>query len=369
MGALKHQWSIKNNYLAGITAGDWWRLLDENRFSIDPAYYHRAAFVTLASLMNSMARRKEEQLYRDAVAATEVQPPVFILGHWRSGTTHLHNLFSKDTRFAFANTYQVTNPHTFLSTEEANTRRFSWMVPATRPMDAMEMSFEAPQEDEFAPCLMSLRSLYLGVSFPRHEDEYARYLTFEDVPEDETREWKDALMWFIKKLTFKYQRTLVLKSPSHTARIRLLLEMFPDAKFVHIHRHPYQIFRSCQHYYDTATWYSYLQKPDLGRIDERIIARYRLLHDAYFAQRDLIPKGHFHEVSFDQLDSDPLGTLREIYTALDLPSFSEFQPAAEAYIGTLKSYQKNRFTTLEPAIQEKIATEWKRSFDEWGYAI
>ena len=26
-------------------------------------------------------------------------PPVFIIGHWRSGTTHLHNLMSQDPSF------------------------------------------------------------------------------------------------------------------------------------------------------------------------------------------------------------------------------------------------------------------------------
>ena len=78
----------------------------------------------------------------------------------------------------------------------------------------------------------------------------------------------------MRKLTFKYGRPLVLKSPPHTARIRLLLEMFPEARFVHIHRHPYQVFRSCRHYHDTAVWYSYLQKPDTSLNDDRIIRRY-----------------------------------------------------------------------------------------------
>ena len=103
----------------------------------------------------------------------------------------------------------------------------------------MELNFQVPQEDEFAPCLMSLRSLYLGISFPRREDDYARYLDFRGVPQHEVDEWKSAFTGFLKKLTFKYDRPLVLKSPPHTARIRMLLEMFPDARFVHIHRHPY----------------------------------------------------------------------------------------------------------------------------------
>ncbi|NJM36702.1 MAG: sulfotransferase [Akkermansiaceae bacterium] len=365
---LKHRWSIGNNYLAGITFGDWLQLLRENRFAVDPVYWHRAAFVTLASGMNSYFRRKETQLYREKVGETKICPPLFILGHWRSGTTHLHNLIAQDkAQFAFPNTYQVVNPHTFLCTEEMNTRRFAWMVPKTRPMDNMALNFQVPQEDEFAPCLMSLRSLYLGTSFPRHEDDYLRYLTFENVPLSEVNEWKSALLWFVKKLSFKYQRPLVLKSPPHTARIQLLLDIFPDARFVHIHRHPYHVFQSCQHYYDTAVWYSYLQRPDLQKIDERIIDRYHQLYDAFFAQRNLIPEEQFHEMSFDELERDPITAVKNLYQKLNLTGYDTFKPELQNYINTLADYRKNEFPELNRATREKIASEWKRSFDEWNY--
>lgn len=365
---LKHRWSIANNYLAGITAGDWWRLLRENRFAVDPAYWHRAAFITLASLMNSYFRREEDRQFQEKIAAAEVRPPLFVLGHWRSGTTHLHNLLAQDAaQFAFANTYQVVNPHTFLSTEEANARRFAWMVPKTRPMDNMVLNFQVPQEDEFAPCLMSLRSLYLGTSFPKQEDAYSRYLTFEGVPQEETAQWKAAFVHFVKKLSYKYQRPLVLKSPPHTARIRLILEMFPDARFVHIHRHPYHVYQSCRHYYDTASWYSYLQKPDLESVDARIRRRYTKLYDAYFSQRHLIPAERLHEMSFDALESDPIGSMKTLYQKLNLEGFHAFQPTLQSYVNSLGSYQKNTFQELDAAEKTTIATEWKRSFTEWNY--
>jgi hypothetical protein len=364
---LKHRWSLANNYLAGITTGDWLRLLRENGFAVDPAYWHRAAFITLASAMNSYFRRREDQRSHDAIGRTTIQQPLFILGHWRSGTTHLHNLLAHDPRFAFANTYQVTNPHTFLTTEEANTKRFAWMVPKTRPMDAMELNFQVPQEDELALCLMSLRSLYLGISFPRGEDAYARYLTFDGVPQQEIDEWKSAFVWFLKKLTLKYDRPLVIKSPPHTARIRLLLELFPDARFVHIHRHPYQVFQSCRHYYDTATWFSYLQRPELEKIDGRIIDRYTRVHDAFFAERHLIPEGRFHEIRFDELEQSPVESIATLYQKLDLPGFDSFRPGLQTYVNSLASYRKNKFHDLEPTIREKIASEWARSFTEWNY--
>lgn len=365
---LKYQWSLGNNYLAGITAGDWWRLLRGNQFGVDPAYWHRAALVTLLSGINSFHRKREMALYHELIGATRVAPPVFVIGHWRSGTTHLHNLLAQDTEwFAFANTYQVVNPHTFLTTEEKNIRRFAWMVPKTRPMDAMELNFQSPQEDEFAPCLMSLRSPYLGISFPRNADKYDRYLTFDGVPQCEVDEWKCSFEWFLKKLTLKYRRPLVLKSPTHTARIRLLLEIFPDAKFIHIHRNPYQVYQSTRHYHDTAAWYTYLQKPDLGGVEERIIRRYRDLHDAYFAQKHLIPSENFHELRFDDLERDPVGEMRLIYEKLDLGGFDSFEPHLKDYLNSIQDYQKNSFIHLNENERKIIATAWKREFEAWNY--
>ncbi len=363
---LKHRWSTGNNYLAGITLGPWFRLLRYHRVS--PCYWHRALFVSAVATMNSLYARRERR-FDAAIRETPLAgPPLFILGHWRSGTTHLHNLLALDTRnFAFANTYQVTNPSTFLTTEETNSRRFARLVPKKRPMDEMALSFAVPQEDEFAPCLTTLKSLYLGLTFPRAGEEFERYLTFDQVPESEIAEWKQQFLWFCRKLTLKYQRPLVLKSPPHTARIRMLLELFPDARFVHIHRHPHDVFRSTRHYFDTAAWYTYLQRPERDRVEDEIITRYRRLHDAFHAQRPLIPEGRFHELSFAELESDPVGSLRSVYEKLALPGFVDFQPTLESYLATLSAYRKNTFEPLDAAVRDRLARAWRPEFERWGY--
>ena len=364
--ALKHRWSTANNYLAGITLDRWIELLREN--PISPAYWHRAAFVTAAACMNSFSARKERKLDPEIRATELTGPPLFILGHWRSGTTHLHILLSLDTgNFAFSNTYQVVNPLTFLTTEETNTRRFARLVPNKRPMDNMAMGFALPQEDEFAPCLDALKSLYLGISFPKRQEHFDRYLTFDDVPKAEIDEWKEAFLWFCKKLTYKYARPLVLKSPPHTARIRLLLEMFPDARFVHIHRHPHDVFRSNRHYWDTAAWYTYLQKPDRTQLDSQLLGRYRTLHDAYHAQRPLIPPGRFHELSFQELETDPLSALRSVYEELDIPDFNTLQPTFEKYISSQSSYRKNRFDPLDDATRAMVNEVCRPELELWNY--
>jgi hypothetical protein len=370
MAALKHRWSLANNYLSGITAGVWWRLLRDNRFAVDPPYWPRAAFVTAVSVLNSLQRMRERMTREPEVARTEIrEPPLFVLGHWRSGTRLLHELLSLDAeRVAFPSTYQVMNPLTFLSSETLNTRLLSGLMPKVRPCDAMEVGFHTPQEDEFATCLMTLRSTYLAMSFPRRADHYLRYLTFDGVPEAELQEWKQAFLRFLRKLTHRHGgRSLVLKSPPHTARLRILLELFPDARFVFVHRHPYRVFQSMRHNADTMFWYSYLQRPDARETDEGIIRTYAALFDAFFRDRGLVPERRLCEVRFDDLEADPVRQVRRIYEELDLPGFTGFEPLLRRRVSDRRGYRKNRLDELDGETKRRLRAEWGRSFLELGY--
>lgn len=367
--ALKHRWSLGHNYLAGITAGSWWQLLRENSFAVSPAYWHRAAFISLSSVLNSWHARTERQRFGSAIAATKIHPrPIFILGHWRSGTTHLHNLLALDERYAFANTYQVVNPATFLTTEEVRSKRFAWMVPAKRLMDNMALSFQSPQEEEFAPALLTLRSLYVGMSFPRHMAHYERFLTFDDAPPEDREAWKSAHLEFSRKLSFKFGgRPLLLKSPPNTARVRMLLELFPEARFIHIHRSPYEVYQSHLKFYDTVLWYTYLQRPNRAVLSDEILARYQATFAAFFRDQPLIPAGQFHEVAFADLERNPLGEMERIYRALDLGAFDAVQPKLAAYTASLRDYEKNKFTPLDPATRSRVQAAAGPCFDRWGY--
>jgi len=53
---------------------------------------------------------------------------------------------------------------------------------------------------------------------------------------------EETFLHFLQTLTFKDTRRLVLKSPPHSCRIGVLLEMFPKARFIHIVRDPYLVF-------------------------------------------------------------------------------------------------------------------------------
>jgi|GEM_PF-5298004 len=103
-----------------------------------------------------------------------------------------------------------------------------------------------------------------------------------------------------------------------SCRIKVLLELFPEARFVHIRRNPYDVFRSTQHWVRTGTSVWALQRPDHGDLEGRTLRQYREVYDVFFEERGLIPGGHFHEIGFEALEADPIGQVRGIYEALAL---------------------------------------------------
>jgi hypothetical protein len=356
--------------LCGITLSQWRARVRAKHHDVDPPYWLRACSTTVSSLINTAHSWYENRVFGPKVANVKIEPPLIILGHWRTGTTHLHYLLSIDDRFAYPNTYQVTYPNTFLCTEAISTKLGAVFMPPTRPMDNVRMSFQSPNEDEFALCGLTQCSPYLGFVFPRCQGHYDSFLTFRGVAESAIDQWKSALVFFLKKLTWKYgRRPLVLKSPPHTCRIRLLLDLFPDARFVHIHRNPYRVFQSTRHWLRTAGAWYYLQRPDLRNLEERILRTSQEMYQVFFEERSLIPAGHFHEICFEDLEADPLGQLRMLYEALGLPDFEHVRPHLERYVARLSGYQKNTLPDVSPELKQRIVVGWRQWFDEWGYPV
>jgi len=125
--------------LQGMTLGDWWALLRRHHFAIDLQRLPRALVQTVVSASNSVNARIERGRFGRRIEAAHVEAPLFILGHYRSGTTHLHNLLALDPQFAAPTFFQVLNPHTFLSTERWATPVVDRFVVRRRYQDEMAL--------------------------------------------------------------------------------------------------------------------------------------------------------------------------------------------------------------------------------------
>jgi omega-hydroxy-beta-dihydromenaquinone-9 sulfotransferase len=353
--------------LQGMVLGDWLSLLRQHRFAIDLRQWPRALVQTTISLNNSVHARLERRRYGQRIEETVVQAPVFILGHYRSGTTHLHNLMAIDPQFAAPSFFQVLNPHAFLAIERWAAPVANRLVVRRRYQDEVALGAGVPSEDEVALCTITGLSPYMAWYFPRSGADYHRYLTFRSVPDEDVARWGHALSTFLKKLTLRLGRPLVLKSPPHTARIRLLLELFPDARFIHICRDPYEVFRSTRHMIRSVQPVFRLQECPPQDGDDTILGVYNEMYDAYFEQRSLIPQGRICEVGYENLERDPMGVVESIYKSLGLAGFDDLRPKLEPYLGSIAGYRKNRHDELPEPLRRRIAHEWNRCFDEWNY--
>ena len=166
----------------GSSFGNWLKLL-ASRPPIHWSRLHKVASITVLSIVNSVSNLAESAIFGRKIARQTVDhPPVFILGHWRSGTTLLHNLITLDPQFSFPNLYEVLFPCNFLLTERVVTSLTSWLIPKTRPMDNVEAGFHMPQEDEVALLLMSGLSPYLMLAHPNNPAMYERYFELRMFP-------------------------------------------------------------------------------------------------------------------------------------------------------------------------------------------
>jgi len=348
----------------GVGASAWARLLARNGFAVHRSRWPLAALVTAASVGNSALGLAQTLLYGRRVARTPVRhAPVFIVGHWRTGTTLLHELLACDPRLAAPTTYDCFAPHHFLLTRRWLPRLVGRLAPARRPMDAMAAGPDRPQEDEFALCLLGEPSPYERVAFPNRPATGTL-----DLSPAAARRWKRTFYRLVQALTIANSgRRLVLKSPPHTARIPTLLELFPDARFVHLVRDPFAVYPSTLHLWRVLWTAHGLQRPAWDTLPEYVLRTFTELYARLVAARPLVPPGRLYDLRYEDLVRDPVGRLAELYRALDLGDFEPARPHVEAYLAGVKGYETSRHL-LTPEERDTVDCRWREVIEQYGYS-
>lgn len=344
-------------------------LLLKNRVSWK--YLPRLLITILINVVNLPFRVYERIVINPRFSRQEAnKAPVFIIGHWRSGTTHLHNILCSDPQMAYASTFQSVFPDTL----------FSWLgrfifegfarmlIPGTREGDNVKLDTRLPQEEEFALGDKTPVCFYYFWMFPRRIREYyGRFIRMKGLSARKLQSWKsDYRLLMSKALKDTGRERFLSKNPPNTGRIRFLLETFPDAKFIHIHRNPVEVFLSTQNFFKKMMPHLQLQTVDEKKLDEDIFEVYKLLMQDFLEQRSEIPEGQLTEVSFADLEDRPLHMIKEIYESLELDGFEQASPHFSSYIQQMKSYKKNKHE-VDSDLLRRIQTEWAFAFKEWGY--
>ncbi len=346
----------------------WVRLLLRNRLAVSPPDWYVALIVTFVSLGHTFLRWVQESWYGSRLDRVAIpHAPLFIIGHWRTGTTLLHEMLILDRRHTYPNTYQCLEPNHFLLTESLFRRWFRFLVPSRRPMDNMPAGWERPQEDEFALCMMGQPSPYLTIAFPNHPPQDVEALDLDRLPPRVREAWKNALLRFLRHLTFKDPRRLVLKSPTHTCRIPALLELFPDARFVHIVRDPLAVFPSTVNLWKALYTAHGLQQPTFAGLEEMVFHNFAHLYERLEKSKHLLAPNRFHELRYEDLLADPIGQMRSLYERLELDGFEELLPRLKTFVDASTSYKTNRYPNLAPALRQEIERRWGHIIRQYGY--
>jgi hypothetical protein len=352
--------------------GDYLSLLRENRFQIHPARYPMTALVGASAACNSAAAAVQRLLMHKKIANTEIeQPPIFVIGHWRSGTTLMHELLSMDDRFAFPNTLDTFTPNHFLVTRYVLGPMLSLLLPNRRPMDDMTVRINSPQEDDFALCAYGAPTPYRRVAFPNRKGRDHVQLNLSLAEPAQRLELQKALEHFLKSLTIRYGgKRLVLKSPPHTGRIKQLAQWFPQAKFIHLSRHPHKVVSSTMRLWKLL---DEIQGFQLPKYDDNWLRNYvfeckDLMYQAYFSQRDLLPSNQLVEVRFESLLEDPTVIMRGVYEQLELEGFDQFAPKVDSYFDSRKSH-KMKTTDVDAEFAEDIDHHWSEYMEAFGYGV
>ena len=361
--------SIPLHPLAGGSFANWLELLRANK-GIDDQYFFKGFLISLASISGIPNRFLEKAIFDRQIEKLTVSSPIFIIGHWRSGTTYLHNLITQDDDLGYVSSLQTWTPELFLSSESIVRYILKRFLPEIRPMDNVKLSAELPQEEEYALGNVGHYCFYHGWYFPKNMKQYFKqYVLFNNLSPQVEREWQAAYLRILKKATYKMNgKRLILKNPANTARIKTLLKMFPEAKFIHIYRNPYTVFASTRNLYRQLLPDLRLQQISDREIEDNIILFYREIMSKFFEDKQLIPQANLIEIKYEDFVNNSIDILEQIYRQLNLSSFNWKKAKFTRYVKACSEYQSNQYF-LSQEDKEKVAKNWSFAIDKWQYNV
>lgn len=354
----------------GMDLGRFVRLLARHRWAVGADYLHRAIAIGLVGVPASIVGAVEDAAFGRAIREARAPDPVFVLGHWRSGTTHLHNLLGRDPQSTYTTVFQVVFPRAFQTLGRLGPLLLARTLEGTRGYDEMPMGWNEPAEDEIAYLKLHGMSPYGALLFPDHAARFEKYVDFLEATPQERARWTATLEAFVRKVAFATGRRPIVKSCAHTARIRMIREVFPQARFVYVHRDPVEVFASTMHMRARVDWDNFLVRPRTDFVAsraEQVAALGLRVFDRYLEDRHAIPEGRLVEVAYEDLCRDGVGAVRTIYERLDLPGFGAYEPVLTAYLAGISGYRRNRLD-IDDRLRAFVRDRWRLVYEAHGYA-
>lgn len=343
-------WRLK--LWSGMRTGPLVSLLWANHLAVAPERLPLVLLVLCTSLFNSAYALAQTLLLGPRIRATALDPaPIFIIGHFRTGTTHLHTLLSLDGRWAAPSTYACFAPDHFLVTRRWLAPLLRRLLPRYRPMDRVEVRFHRPQEEEIALLAMGAPTIFRGIAFLRRPMPDLWTLDLEGAPAGALARFERAYLRFLQAVTLQAKKPLLLKSPANTGRIPWLLKHFPEARFIYLSREPEAVLRSTRHFWKAMALDHGFQgvAGDPAAQNRAIAAIFdRMMAGLERGRAALAGTGRIVDLRYEDLVVQPMAELDRLYGWLGLAMPAATRSAVRRHLDSLGPYRTNDLTTQPP---------------------
>jgi hypothetical protein len=279
------------------------------------------------------------------------EDPIFILGHWRSGTSHLQQVLSEDPKHVSLNLYEMLSPDHFLWTE-------SWLLPFFNGLIkrfGIRYAFQRRALDlnlcgelDTALCSIGSTQAYTwGHLFPKSYRAWMNARLFDDTGARNLSDYD----YLIRKLSYKSgNKRVVVKSPGDSARISSLLTMYPNAKFVSISRSSYATYGSTCYLWSAIQRENSLQELSDEEISSHVIWTFPKLMEAYEKMKSKIPLENLYEITFEDFHAHPDETMRSLYSHLSIGPYPT--DVFKAFFDNNKTHRPESYANDEQLTQE-----------------
>jgi hypothetical protein len=318
------------------------------------------------------ARLGVEETYRlhPEIDDQVIEGPVFVIGLPRTGTTALSQLVAADPQFRSLRTWESSSP---VPPPEEATEHTDPRIAATEAGIAMmNEAFPLMQTmyNTEATTATECQDL-MGMSFrTAHFDGFARvpgYMAW--VMDTDMRE------------TYRYHRRVLrllqwhcppnlwhLKTPVHMLALDALVGAYPNARFLWSHRDPTEVLGSvCSLIHYTRSWSS--DRDDSVELGAEELERWWTAVERAMEFRKRTGEDRFADVSFGDLQTDPLEALAGALERIDIPFTQRSRDSVAAWAGSHEpgshgthTYELSDFGLSPVQIRERFAPYYE-AFD------
>ncbi len=281
------------------------RLSQQGKFIITQHYLR---------LLTNILKIVEDWKQHPEIANVQINPPIFILGFPRTGTTFLHSLMSLDASHRSLRYWELLfpspPPEPSMQDSDPRIKMAQWFVYFIDKISPKLADIHQLKATGVEECCFIFDHFFLD-NIHNMVFDVPSYIQWYD-KHDPVPSYKFHYR-MLQHYGWKYSfERYVLKAPRHLFCLKALLEVYPDAHIIWTHREPKTAIASLCSLSETA------RRIVSHDVDNKRIGRLCLdyfekdFNSAYPARNDAKP-GQILDVPYRDLVHDPIKTVQKIY--------------------------------------------------------